>query len=220
MIIITSYINLFIVLSLFVFIFSISELLYKTGVPVYITRKFVHIFSGVIASLLPIFLNLETTIIIGCVFSLIMLWSKYKNFFDSIHKLDEETVGALLYAPSLTLVAIIFWPINALIFQSAALILGLSDGMAGLIGEMYGKRKYSIFGNNIKTIEGSFSFFLVTFLILLFILIFHNNLFFSNKIILIFISSLILTMSEALFGKGWDNLFVPLIAGIIISFLL
>ena len=146
------------------------------------------------------------------------MWSKRKNFLNSVHKIHEESIGALLYAPSLTLTAIVFWPINQLAFQGAALVLGLSDGIAGIVGRRYGKRKYSITGT--KTVEGSIVFFLITALILSVILLANSSHPFLNKMILVFGGSLLLTIIEALFGKGWDNLFIPLVAGFIILFAL
>lgn len=157
-------VNLFLVLLLFLLIFGSAEFFYKRKLSADITRKIVHIGGGIVAALLPVFLDLKTVIVIGGGFFLILLWSKKKNFLNSIHKINEESIGALLYAPSLTLTAVVFWPINQLAFQGAALVLGLSDGIAGIIGRRYGKRKYSI--NGTKTIEGSVVFFLITALIL------------------------------------------------------
>ena len=214
----TTYINLFIVLSLFVLIFGIAEFLYKRNLSANITRKIVHIGGGIVAALLPVFVDLKTIVIIGCGFFLILAWSKRKNFLNSVHKINDESIGALLYAPSLTLTAIIFWPINQLAFQGAALVLGLSDGIAGIVGRRYGKRKYSITGT--KTIEGSTVFFLITALILSAILFANGGQPLLSKTIFVLGGSLLLTIIEALLGKGWDNLFIPFVAGLILLFAL
>jgi len=210
--------NLFLVLSLFLLIFGIAEFLYKRKLSSYITRKIVHIGGGIVATLFPVFLDLKTVVVIGSGFFFILLWSKRKNFLNSVHKINEESIGALLYAPSLTLTAIVFWPINQLAFQAAALILGLSDGIAGIVGRKYGKRKYNITGT--KTVEGSVVFFLITTLILSVILLTNSSQPLLSKMILTLGGSLLLTIIEALLGKGWDNLFIPLIAGLILIFAL
>ena len=211
-------VNLFIVLSLFVLIFGIAELLYKRKLSATITRKIVHIGGGIVAALLPLFVDLKTVVIIGCGFFLLLVWSKRKNFLNSVHKIHEESIGALLYAPSLTLTAIIFWPTSQLAFQGAALVLGLSDGIAGIVGRRYGKRKYSITGT--KTVEGSIVFFLITALILSAILFANSSQPLLSNMMFVFGGSLLLTIIEALFGKGWDNLFIPLVAGFILLFAL
>ena len=210
--------NLLLVLSLFLLIFGSAEFLYKRKLSPDITRKIVHIGGGIAAALFPVFLDLKTVVVIGAGFFLILLWSKRKNFLNSVHKINEESIGALLYAPSLTLTAIVFWPINQLAFQGAALILGLSDGIAGIVGRRYGKRKYSITGT--KTVEGSVIFFLITTLILSVILLTNSSQPLLSKMILTLGGSLLLTIIEALLGKGWDNLFIPLIAGLILIFAL
>lgn len=210
--------NLFLVLLLFLLIFGSAEFLYKRKLSADITRKIVHIGGGIVAALLPVFLDLKTVVVIGGGFFLILLWSKRKKFLNSVHKINEESIGALLYAPSLTLTAIVFWPVNQLAFKGAALVLGLSDGIAGIAGRRYGKRKYSITGT--KTVEGSIVFFLITVLILSGILLAQSSQPVLNKTVFILGGSLLLTIIEALFGKGWDNLFIPLVAGFILLFAL
>lgn len=210
--------NLSIVLLLFLLIFWCAEFLYKRKAPASITRKIVHIGGGIVAALLPIFVDLKTVIILGIGFFLLLAFSKRKNLLNSVHKINDESIGALLFAPSLTLVAIIFWPKNPLIFQGAALILGLSDGIAGVIGTRYGKKKYSITGT--KTIEGSLVFFLITVLILFGILHMSKIPLAFDRTLFVFGAALLLTIIEAAFGKGWDNLFISIVAGSILYFAL
>ena len=214
----TNILNILIVLSLFLLIFGCAELLYKRNVPPYITRKIVHIGGGIVAALLPIFVNLETVVILGIGFFLLLTASKRKKLLGSIHRINNESIGALLFAPSLTLTAIIFWPVNTLIFQGAALILGLSDGIAGVVGQRYGRKKYSVSG--IKTIEGSLIFFLITTLILFGVLYISDTPIALDMTLLVFGGSLLLTIVEAAFGRGWDNLFIPIVAGTILFFIL
>lgn len=210
--------NVLIVLFLFLLIFGCAEFLYKRDVPAHITRKIVHIGGGIVAALLPVFVNLNTVIVLGIGFFLLLLFSKRKKILNSIHNINEDSMGALLFVPSLTLTAIIFWHINPIIFQGAALILGLSDGIAGIVGARYGKKKYSITG--IKTVEGSFIFFLITALILFFILYASGLQSFFTIALFVLGGSLFLTIIEAIFSKGWDNLFIPIVAGLIIYFTL
>ena len=211
------YTNILIVLFLFFLVFWFAEFLYRRKVASHITRKVVHIGGGLVAASLPLFVDLKTVIILGIGFFLLLVFSKKKKILDSIHKIDEDSIGALLFAPSITLTALIFWPINTLIFQGAALVLGVSDGFAGLIGRKYGRNKYQITGT--KSLEGSLSFFLIT-LFILFVVLYINGSFTSDKIFLALGCSFLLTAVEAMFGKGWDNIFIPLASGIILYFIL
>jgi phytol kinase len=211
------YTNILIVLFLFFLVFGFAEFLYRRKVASYITRKIVHIGGGLVATSLPVFVNLKTVIILGLGFFVLLAFSRKKQILNSIHKIDEDSIGALLFAPSITLTALIFWPINTLIFQGAALVLGVSDGFAGLIGRKYGRNKYKITGA--KSLEGSLSFFLITFFIL-FVVLYINGPFTPDKIFLTLGCSFLLTFVEAIFGKGWDNIFIPLASGLILFFIL
>lgn len=210
--------NVLIVLFLFLLIFGCAEFLYKRKMSARITRKIVHIGGGIIAASLPVFVDLNAVVVLGIGFFLLLLYSKRKKLLNSVHDINEESMGALLFAPSLILTAIIFWSTNPIIFQGSALILGLSDGIAGIVGARYGRKKYSITG--IKTVEGSFVFFLITVLILSGILYASDLSPNLNESLFVLGGSLLLTIVEAVFGRGWDNLFVPIVAGLIIYFAL
>lgn len=214
---IENYIKLLIVLFLFSIVFGLAELLYKRKIASYVTRKIVHIGCGLVAGLLPFFVNLKTVVILGLGFFLLLLFSKRKKVLNSIHEIDEDSIGALLFPPSIALTALIFWPINTLIFQGAILILGLSDGLAGLFGRRYGKKVYRVFGN--KTIEGSLLFFFITVIILCAILYIDGDITYTG-FMFVFGGSFFLTAIEAVFSKGWDNLFVPIASGIVLYFIL
>ncbi len=212
-----NYTNLLIVLLLFFLVFGLAEFLYKRKLPVYVTRKVVHMGGGVVATLLPFFVKLETVIILGVGFFLLLLFSKRKKLLNSIHATEDYSTGALLFAPSLMITALIFWPKNILIFQGATLILGLADGIAGIVGAKYGRKRYKITGS--KTIEGSVCFFFVTVFVICGILYINGGLTFDKSLVVLG-SSLILTIVEALFGNGWDNLFIPIISGTILYLIL
>lgn len=209
--------HLVIVLVLFGLIFALAEFLFKRKVPPYITRKVVHIGSGLVAALLPLLVKLETVVILGIGFFLLLILSKRRSLLNSIHKINDDSIGAILFAPSLTLAALIFWPINIIIFQGVALVLGLSDGIAGIVGMRYGRKKYKITG--VKTIEGSLTFFVITFLVLC-AMLYINGALISSKILPILVWSLLLTITKAMFGRGWDNLFISLFSGLAFYFIL
>ena len=96
--------------------------------------------------------------------------------------------------------------------------MGLSDGLAGLVGQYFGRWSYRITGR--KTVEGSLTFFGVTVIILLFIASWQNVSLDLSKSWLIIGGALLLTIVEAVFSRGWDNLPVPLLAGLILYALL
>jgi dolichol kinase len=94
------------------------------------------------------------------------------------------------------------------------LILGLSDGLAGLIGQKIGRRSYRITGH--KTAEGSFIFFIITSLIFSGLLVYNQSPIGSE----IIVAALLLTLVEGAVSKGWDNLPISLLGGLAIYLLL
>lgn len=123
----------------------------------------------------------------------------------------------MLFPLSLLLCALVYWPLNPLIFQGAALILGLSDGLAGLAGQKFGRRQYQITG--LKTFEGSAAFFVITCLILYFLQLYAQIPHTPARSIGVVAAALLLTLAEAAAGKGWDNLPVALVGGLAVFLL-
>jgi dolichol kinase len=95
------------------------------------------------------------------------------------------------------LILLAFFPKN----QSYAgiIVLTLGDGISGLIGKLFGRIK--IFYNKKKSIEGSFSMFIVSFFSLIFL---------TKNIQLSFIISMVGTIVESFSNEAIDNFTVPL----------
>jgi len=210
--------GLIIILLAYFFVFSTAELLYKKGVQPYLTRKIAHIGSGIATALMPFFLSINVAIIMGLLFSVVLLLSKQKKLLNSIYEVDRESSGPLLFALGATLSAVLFWNIDPVIFQGTVLILGFSDGLAGIVGKSLGKRNYSITGP--KTLEGSFTFFITTLGILLLFCFFFSQNNTVDYLPWILLSALILTATEGIFSKGWDNLFIVLTSGVLLYLIL
>lgn len=147
-----------------------------------------------------------------------MAWTKQAGLLQSVHQANDRIVGAVLFPISLVICVALYWPIDPLIFQGAALILGLSDGLAGLTGQKMGRRPYRITGP--KTIEGSFTFFIVTVAICLVLSTAKSGLINPIDLLVMATAALLLTAVEGSLGKGWDNLPIPILGGLILLFLL
>ena len=104
------------------------------------------------------------------------------------------------------LVLITFIPGNNGYVGVVALTLG--DGVAGLIGKQFGKTK--LFYNNKKSLEGSMSMFIITFL---------SVLLFVQNVFVVFILSLIATLVESLSNEAIDNFSVPFSVSLIMLLL-
>lgn len=208
--------GLLFLIFLYLVVFILGEFFYTRGLHPEDDRKFVHIFSGLILYFFPFLVNKNETIILSLLFFLILLLSKRFNLLRGIHKVPRKTFGAELFPLGAGLIAVIFWDKNVAIFQYAGLILGFSDGIGGIIGKKIGKK--IIFKN--KTLEGSVAFFAVTVILFLAGTVSQSIIISVPVLLLVLSGSLLVTLVELVFDKGWDNIFVPLISSIILFYLL
>lgn len=197
------------------------------------SRKAIHIAVGVFAASFPIFMNrTEIFVFHGMFFvgivSLSLLadlfrtqpWAmKFKpgqwvaEVLDRYEDVSRWTIGQFLYPLSLMLV-VLFYD-DLLIYSFAVLVLALSDGFAAVIGKTFGKRIYFVPGGS-KSIIGSFTFFVITFTLLCMFLIIQTE---AGPIALIpaLIYAMVLTFVEGAFAGGFDNLAVPLTAAVLLN---
>jgi hypothetical protein len=61
--------GLLIILALYGVVFGLAEAAYQRGVGAWITRKITHIGGGVVSAILPLFVDLPTTLGLGLFFS-------------------------------------------------------------------------------------------------------------------------------------------------------
>jgi len=210
--------NFFIVALLYLAVVALAEAAYFVGVDHLFTRKIAHIGGGVVTALLPYFVSQNGAVFVGVTFAALLFVAKRKKIIASVYE-KEDGCGGVFFPLGLALCAALFWTPNILIFQWAVLVFAFSDGLAGLAGRNAKGLSYSITGN--KTVRGSIVFFIITAVLLSAAVIFSTadgmTLAIEGKI---FLASLFLTLIEGAFGKGSDNLFLPVAAGAILCFLL
>jgi len=124
---------------------------------------------------------------------------------------ERKTFGEVFLPLGVILCATFFVPKNILAFQFGILIMGISDALASLFGERFGKHIIKVFGHK-KSIEGSLAFFISSVIIVLF---FTQRL--GYQIVLI---PLILTLIEFFSVLGLDNLILPIAGAFLFQLLL
>ena len=134
----------------------------------------------------------------------------YLTFFSivtrDIEKRQNNVTGASYYLLGCLIVVYFFEDIN--LIMASLLVMSISDSVAALIGVKYGKTK--IYGN--KSLEGSFSFFLSTLIILY---IFMPS-FSSFEYVII---SILITLVELFsFYRINDNLTIPVFSAILLKY--
>lgn len=197
-------------ITAFALIGSVEIVKRKFSLSASITRKVTHIGAALIAAVSPIFLS-PILIAGSCLFFAgILFIGRRSTLFSSIQNVKRNTFGEVFLPLGEALSAIVFLPQGIREFQFGVLVMGISDALAGLIGEKYGRHHLTILGNR-KSIEGSSAFFLTTLgITFLFLPVFSYTL---------IIIPLLLTFVELVLGYGVDNLALPIFGALLIKYI-
>jgi phytol kinase len=209
--------NTFFLASCFLFLFGAGEVLYyKLKINVEISRKIVHIGTGLLTMLFPILLKSQWLVLFLCVsFTLILFLSLKYNLLKSINGIERKSFGSLLYPLSVYSCYLIFELNNYkyYYFFIPILILAISDPIAAFFGKKWPLGKYKS-GKDIKTLMGSTMFFISAVIISSCLIIFSSNYdeaTYSFKTYFTILSiSLVATCAEAMSKNGIDNLSIPI----------
>lgn len=176
------------------------------------SRKFVHITVGSFVAFWPFFLSWEAIKLLSVAFVLAIVVSKYTNVFQAIHSVQRPTWGEIFFGLAVGLVALITQ--DKWIYCASLLQMSLADGLAAVVGTRFGhSQRYLVF-NNVKSVAGTVTFFVVSLVILAVL----NPQFpipfaFSQLVGLSIAASVI----ENVGVKGFDNLFVPVVVAVFLS---
>ncbi|HHU28067.1 TPA: hypothetical protein GXZ54_02795 [bacterium] len=175
------------------------------------TRKIIHIGMGfywIIAMLF--FDDVLIAIIPPMIYLLLNLFSYKYNFVKEIEDDDKDNYGTIFYPLSLVILVIFSYEIIKQPYIGGLGILNMAfgDGLAALIG-MNVKSK-EIFNN--KTLAGSITMFIVSFLVTLVITLMFNPSLIMLKVMVV---PLVATICELFSRRGFDNLTIPISSTVI-----
>ena len=197
----------------FLLVFIISEYLYHSlKVRVEVSRKWVHVLSGMICLTFPFYITSHWIVLLLCSSFMIVLYSStHYNFLQSVNGIARKSFGSILFPVAIYFSFLSFQFLNRgyIYFYLPILILSICDPIAALVGKKWAIGRYRI-GNDYKTIMGSTAFFASSFVILFFSLLFYfpniscRNLFLYSSTIAAFTA-----FTEAFSQKGIDNIAIP-----------
>lgn len=197
----------------FAALFVLAEVLFHVfSVRVEYTRKLVHLGSGLISLLFPLYLNTPLEVLVLCgSFTGILLMSLRLKLLPSINAVERKTRGSVLFPLVVVGCYMAFWwSQNYLFFFLPMMILAVSDPLAALVGKRLKIGAFSIGGNH-KTIVGT-----ITFLISAFALCFFSFYLFSDcptcpiHLALCLNIAVSTALAECISNNGYDNLSIPL----------
>ena len=198
----------------FLALFTVAEILYhKFNARAEVTRKIVHIGTGLLTLLFPLMLSNHWWVLVLCAsFAVILIASLKFKLLPSINAIDRESVGSLAY-PASVYIAFLFYDHynkDKLFFYLPILILAISDPIAALVGKKVSGELFSI-GSARKTFAGSLACFVSAFIISVLVFYFNREVEISSIIFKSLLVALSATAAEAVSGKGYDNITIPVV---------
>lgn len=175
------------------------------------SRKFIHIMLGnwwFIA--MAFFDNVIWASFVPATF-VVINYISYKKDIISVMERDnnkKEGLGTVYYALSLLILSIIAFGIlnKPELGLVPVLIMAYGDGLAAVFGKLIKSKKIKI-GDSQKSIAGSITMFVISFIILAIYLVYAGNPMWALHAVVI---GGILAVLEAVSIKGLDNITVPI----------
>lgn len=184
-----------------------------------LARKVVHIGTGNVILVawwlkIPAWVGISASIIA----SLIALLSYYVPLLPGINGVGRKSYGTLFYAISIGVLIAWFWPLQQFHYAAIGiLVMTWGDGLAGLVGQNFGRHPYEIWGMK-KSWEGTLTMALTSYAVSSLILLGVQGNSWQTWLVSGAIA-LIATTLEAFSKLGIDNLTVPLASATVGFFL-
>ncbi len=200
----------------FLGLFSLAELLYHLfKVKAELTRKFVHLGTGLLTLLFPLCLDDHWLVLFLCSsFAAVLLISLRYGLLKSINAIDRKSHGSISYPIAVYGCYLAYSKYAGgheyIVFYLPILTLAICDPIAALFGKRWPWRRYKA-GNDYKSMTGSAMFFLSACVLSYSLFQFFN--FIPRAFMPMWFTSVIIalaaTLAEALSRKGLDNIFIP-----------
>lgn len=177
-----------------------------------LSRKLVHIAVGAFVAFWPFFLSWRQIQLLSLAFLAVILLSIKFNIFQAIHAVKRNVAGEVLFAISIGILALI--STTPWVFTAAMLFLSVADGMAAVVGVLWGDdNTYKVFGHK-KSIAGSLAFFFSGLSIMLLYTVFGHAPYSALTLLGL---PIIATVAENVAVQGTDNLVIPLLVGLVLT---
>lgn len=202
-------------------LFASAEFFYhKLKTRAEITRKYVHIVTGLLTMLFPPLIDNHWLVLFLCgSFLVILLVSLRLRLLPSINAVDRKTRGSILY-PVIVYGCYLMYLENHqfMYYYIPILILTFCDPMAALVGKHFPRGRYKTFGH-IKTLSGSAGFFIAAVITTTCLMMSMEEAVLRDTLIIALSVAFITTIAEAFTHKGYDNLTIPFSALVVLEIL-
>lgn len=207
----TSLFNTIILAVAFLLLFASAELLYhRFKLEAELTRKYVHLCTGLLTMLFPPMIANHWYVLALCAsFLLLLTASMLFEQLPSINAVDRLTRGSLLYPVIVYGCYLAFDHYGEFRFYYLPiLVLAICDPLAGLTGTRWPIGVYKSFGMK-KSLTGSSAFFVSAFATCFGLMLFFENTSQYEAFVLAVTIAAVTTVAEAVSHRGYDNLTIP-----------
>ena len=113
-----------------------------------LTRKIVHVATGLIVLLFPFYFESHLSVLLLCAaFFILLIISILFKFLPSINKVERKTFGSILFPISIYITFYVYSVEGSLLFYVIPMaILAISDTIAELIGSAFKWKPYKTLG--------------------------------------------------------------------------
>jgi len=189
-----------------------------------LTRKFVHLATGALVFFAPaFFVSATAPIVISAVFVLFLLVALGRGWLPGIQGTVENRFGPLYFGLAFLILTVLCWDREMVVLMAGMQVLTWGDGLAAIVGGRYGRRAFTVVKGR-KTIEGTATMFVASFLALLGTLAYFDaaspSLSAGMIIWIAFLVAVLSTAVELVTPPGLDNLTIGLAAAFFTHFML
>ncbi len=208
----TSILLVILLLGLTLGLIKIIEI--RTNINAETKRKLFHMSMGVVMLIFPYIFKSSFSVFILGIFALIILsilkYTKLReNLGTILYSVKRESLGEIFFVISVFLIFFLSNG-NKILYGIPILILTFADSAAALIGKNYGKKDLSKLNEDSKSIEGSFAFFIVAFILCLVPLLLFTKVGREETLIISTIVGFNVALIEMVSHTGNDNILIPL----------
>ncbi len=203
---------------------GISDLLLKKlKISTNSSRRFVHILVGVLVSISPfLFQSPLPPSVLAITFILLNAIGLKKDMMKGMHSIERISYGTVFFPITYLVLILLYWHHDPTILIIGMLIMTFADPLGSVVGELFNTKKF-IFWKDQKSIAGSFTVFLTSFLLssggfYLYRLIDDKPI---PGILSLFIIGVVVgivaVLGEAISNAGTDNLSLPLLSAFMLD---
>ncbi len=216
-----------VLLTLLAVVIGLSELLrMRLKVSINFSRKFVHIFTGILIAVTPVILERPAPLlIIAGAFAVINFIAIQKKWMPGMHAVNRVSYGTVFYPVSFFILLLLLWQNHRAILVIAMLILAIGDAMAAIVGEWVKRPIRFQFDGEPKSVQGSLAMLISSFIVTIIGLKIYSSLETISVTThqLLWIAGIVAVIAmacEAISYKGSDNFTIPIGAAFTLHFML